>query len=53
MIGSRRFEVLQGEAFGYDADEVRQLEQIELSRILDGVLLFSRPSLDFTIPRRR
>ena len=30
MIGGRRFEVFQSEAFGADTNEIGQLEQVEL-----------------------
>ena len=34
MIGCRRFEGLQSEAFGADTNESGQLEQVELLRVL-------------------
>ena len=52
MISSRRFEVLQSEAFGVDANKAGQLEQVELLQALVRNLPFSKPSLDASIPRR-
>lgn len=34
MIGDRRFEILQSEAFGADTNKVGELEQVELLKIL-------------------
>ena len=34
MIGGRRFKVFQSEALGVDANEIGQLEQVELFQVL-------------------
>ena len=43
MISSRRFKVLQSEAFGVDANKAGQLEQVEL---LQALVRNSNPSVN-------